>query len=107
MNIHAENQMRYKTPQEISDDISMIIFASVGSFATYKLKLLFPETVFENIGASIRDEVFENIYEEMMHSIQKKFIDEVYIELDILINYIRQWQPEFVNELQTIEQTLH
>jgi hypothetical protein len=107
MNIHAENQLRYKTPQEISDDISMIIFASVGSFATYKLKLLFPETEFEDIDSSIRDEVFETIYQEMIHSIQKKFIDESYIELDILMNYIRQWEPEFVNELQTIEQTLH
>jgi hypothetical protein len=107
MNIHAENQLRYKTPQETSDDISGIIGAKVANCTLHKLECIYSENELEMIGSEIINQYYEETFKQLIHSIGTKFQNQINIETNFLIAFILDWQPDFAQQIQTSQPILH
>lgn len=107
MNIHTENQLTGKTPQQISDEISMIIGAKVANCTLQKLERIYAENELEMIGFEIINQYYEETFKQLIHSIGIKFQNQINIETNFLVAFIQDWQPDFAQQIQTSQRILH
>lgn len=98
-------QLFDKTFDEVSEECSVITMLTIGRWIIAKLTLLHPNEDIETIREDIVNQIAQELSAELALSVKQKF-DDQFVPLELLMDHIENWTPEFVTTPLT-EPTLH